>query len=56
MTEPAAAWTGTRPTSSPPTSQALPGNRRTGQEKLRLAVAAARRNRLQPPMPTITPR
>jgi len=37
MTEPAAAWTGTRPISSPPTSQALPGNRRTGREMLRLA-------------------
>jgi integrase/recombinase XerD len=32
------------------------GHRRTDQEKLRLAVAAARRNRLQPPMPPITPR
>jgi hypothetical protein len=36
-TGPAAAWTGTPPTSSPLTSQALPGNRRTGQEMLRLA-------------------
>jgi integrase/recombinase XerD len=33
----AAAWTGTPPTSSPLTSQALPGNRRTGREMLRLA-------------------
>jgi integrase/recombinase XerD len=53
---PAAAWTGTPPISSPPTSQALPGNRRTGREKLRLAVAAPRRSRLQPPMSTTTPR
>src|SRR2546423_6273621 len=28
MTAPAAAWTGTRPTSSPPTSRAPPGNPR----------------------------
>jgi integrase len=56
MTGPEAAWTGTPPISSPPTSQALPGNRRTGQEKLRLAVAAARRSRLQPPISTTTPR
>jgi hypothetical protein len=42
---PAAAWTGTRPTSSRRTWQALPGNRRTGREKLRLEeVAAARRS------------
>ena len=27
MTGPAAAWTGTRPTSSPPTSRVPPGNR-----------------------------
>ena len=36
-TGPAAAWTGTPPTSSPLTSQAPHGNRRTGREMLRLA-------------------
>jgi integrase len=42
MTGPAAAWTGTRPTSSPPTSRVPPGNRRL--ELLhRLAATAARR-------------
>jgi hypothetical protein len=30
MTGPAAAWTGTRPTSSPPTSRVPPGNREAG--------------------------
>jgi len=37
MTGPAAAWTGTPPTLSPLTSQALPGNRHTGREMLRVA-------------------
>jgi hypothetical protein len=32
VTAPAAAWTGTPPTSSPPTSQALPGSRADRRE------------------------
>jgi hypothetical protein len=40
MTGPAAAWTGTLPTSSPPTSQAPPGNGMPAG-KLRPAAAAA---------------
>jgi hypothetical protein len=43
MTGPAAAWTATRPTTSPPTSRVPPGNPR-GQEHLhRLPATAARR-------------
>jgi LuxR family transcriptional regulator, maltose regulon positive regulatory protein len=36
---PAAAWTGTPPTSSPLTSRALRGNKRAGREMLRLAAS-----------------
>ncbi len=43
-TGPEAAWTGTPLVSSPPTSQALPGNRRISREKLCLVVAAARQS------------
>jgi site-specific recombinase XerD len=47
MTGPAAAWTGTRPTSLPPTSQAPPGNG-LSDRKLRRAATAAGRSCLQP--------
>jgi hypothetical protein len=43
MTGPAAAWTGMRPTSLPPTSQAPPGNT-SADHKLCPAVAAAGRS------------
>jgi hypothetical protein len=42
MTAPAAAWTGTRPISSPPTLQVPPGNHR-GPGTRRLAATTARR-------------
>ena len=53
---PAAAWTGTPPISSPPTSQALPGDGVPDGRSSARAVAAPRRSRLQPPMSTTTPR
>jgi hypothetical protein len=43
MTGPAAAWTGTRPISSPPTSRVPPGNRDGLEHFPRLAATAARR-------------
>ena len=42
-TGPAAAWTGTPPTLSPPTSRVPPGSPRGAWELFRLAAAAARR-------------
>jgi hypothetical protein len=53
MTGPAAAWTGTPRISSPPTSQALPGNGMAAGE-LRPAAAAAGRSYPRPPIPTTT--
>jgi hypothetical protein len=55
MTGPAAAWTGTRPTSSQHTSQAPPGNGMSAG-KLRPAAAAAGRTCPRPPIPITTRR
>ena len=53
MTEPAAAWTGTPPTSSPPTSPEPPGS---GHRLEQLCPAAASRcRRTEPSLPTIRP-
>jgi len=54
MTGPAAAWTGARPILPPPTSQALPGNRDTGRDQLRLTMAAVRRSCPHPLMSVTT--
>ena len=50
MTAPAAAWTGMRPTSSPPTSLAPPGNSHL-LVAVRLAATAARRTASDHPAP-----